>query len=83
MELPWKEGWTVKPSLEHYRCVRCYMPDANKEIDIDTISLIPTHVPIPNATLDDQLKQTAQELITLLRKKRNRYRVQLSPTTQS
>ena len=51
-----KEGWTVEPSLEHYRCVRCYIPETKKEIDIDTISLIPKHIPIPNATLDDQLK---------------------------
>ena len=46
------------------------MPDTHKEIDADTISLIPKHIPIPNANLDDQLKQAATDLIKLLKRKK-------------
>ena len=65
-----KDGWTVGPLLEHYRCIRCYMPDTGKEIDADTLSLIPRHIPIPTASLDEHLKQAATTLITLLKQKR-------------
>ena len=46
------------------------MPETNKEIDADTLSLIPKHVPIPTESLDDQLKQTLTDLIKLLHKQK-------------
>ena len=45
------------------------MPDTRKEIDADTISLIPTHTPIPTASLDDHLKQTATNLLNIFQQK--------------
>ena len=65
-----KEGWTIGPALEHYRCIKCFMPDTNKEINADTLFLIPKHIPIPTPTLDAQLKATASQLIALIKKKR-------------
>ena len=65
-----KEGWTIGPALEHYRCIKCFMPDTNKEISVDTLSLIPKHIPIPTPTLDAQLKATASQLIHLIKQKR-------------
>ena len=65
-----KEGWTIGPSLEHYRCIKCFLPDTNKEVDTDTLSLIPQRIHIPTPSLDDHLRQTASDLINLLRKKK-------------
>ena len=66
-----KEGWTIGPSLEHYRCIKCLIPETNKEVDADTLSLIPRYIPIPTPNLDDHLKQTATDLIQLLKHKKH------------
>eukprot|EP00957_Ditylum_brightwellii_P200800 15306298-Ditylum_brightwellii.AAC.1 len=29
------EGKTIGPSLEHYRCIKCFMPDMAAEVDDD------------------------------------------------
>jgi hypothetical protein len=31
-----EEGWYVGPSMEHYRCVKCYLPATSRERDVDT-----------------------------------------------
>jgi hypothetical protein len=28
-----KEGWYVGPAMEHYRCVKCYIPTPGRERD--------------------------------------------------
>jgi hypothetical protein len=32
-----EEGWYVGPSMEHYRCMKCYIPTSGRERDVDTI----------------------------------------------
>jgi hypothetical protein len=32
-----EEGWYVSPSMEHYRCVKCYIPTTARERDVDTL----------------------------------------------
>ncbi len=44
------EGFYVGPSMNHYRCMRCYLPDTRTEIDSDTLQFIPTSVPVPETT---------------------------------
>ena len=46
------------------------MPETHKEINADTISLIPTHIPIPTASLDAQLKDTTKQILQILQKKK-------------
>jgi len=62
-----KEGWYIGPSVEHYRCVRCYIPSTHSVIDVDTVQFLPEKIPFPMATLDFQLRQTAQDLVSLLK----------------
>lgn len=51
------EGFYVGPSMHHYRCMRCYLPQTRTEIDCDTLEFIPTSVPIPKTTTESYLNQ--------------------------
>ena len=35
------EGWYIGPSLEHYRCYKCYMPTTHSERNADTVEFFP------------------------------------------
>ena len=35
------EGWYVGPSMQHYRCVKCYMPETLALRDSDTVAFSP------------------------------------------
>jgi hypothetical protein len=51
------EGWyVVGPSMEHYRCVKCYTPSSGRERDVDTLNLFPK---------TDYLKQAASDIISI------------------
>ena len=71
-----EQGWYVGPAPTHYRCVRCYISKTHKERIIDTVNFIPRQIPIPNATITEHLRKTADDLIHLLYK----YPKMLSPT---
>ena len=61
-----EEGWTIGPSLEHYRCVKCYFPHTRSEKDVDTVSFFPHEIKFPTVGLDDYLKQAAEDIIAIL-----------------
>ena len=62
-----KKGWTIGPSLEHYRCIRCYNPDTLSEVDTDTLDLIPNVTPIPKFSDTDAIKQAVSDIVHILR----------------
>ena len=64
-----QSGWYVGPSTEHYRCVKCYVPKTHTEIISDTVRFIPTHIPIPNASINDHIRKTLEDLTLLLQDK--------------
>ena len=66
-------GWYVGPAPEHYRCVTCYLPKTHKEIISDTVKFIPNQVPIPNANIDDQIRNSLQTLTNMLSHKAKAY----------
>eukprot|EP00957_Ditylum_brightwellii_P081293 6184015-Ditylum_brightwellii.AAC.1 len=61
------EGWTIAPSLEHYRCVKCYIPDTVTEVDADTVKLIPHRTPLPSFNDEDAIKQAMLDIIHILK----------------
>ena len=65
-ELNGEVGWYVGPSMQHYRCVRCYFPRTKTVRDCDTVTFFPTTIPFPQVKLDDHLKQAASDIITIL-----------------
>jgi hypothetical protein len=61
-----KVGWYVGPSLEHYRCYRCYFPDTMQERDVLKVDFFPEKTPFPVFTRDTYLQQTAEDMLHLL-----------------
>ena len=61
-----EDGWFIGPAHNHYRCVRCYIPATHATRITDTLSIIPTVIPIPDSTLESKLRQTAIDIVTLL-----------------
>eukprot|EP00957_Ditylum_brightwellii_P025154 1903466-Ditylum_brightwellii.AAC.1 len=61
------EGWTIGPSLEHYRCVKCYTSDTVAEVDADTVKLIPHRMPMPSFNDEDAIKQAMSDITHILK----------------
>ena len=61
-----EDGWYIGPAPEHYRCVQCYVPNIHSTRITDTIQIIPFHIPIPKANLQDKLEATAREKVQIL-----------------
>ena len=61
-----KVGWYIGPSLEHYRCWKCYFEDTMAERDVLKVDFFPQKIPFPTFTRDDYLKQTAEDMLHLL-----------------
>ena len=60
------EGFYVAPAPDHYRCLTCYLPKTKSEVIADTVKFLPRYIPIPETSLDDHVKKTADDLIHLL-----------------
>ena len=62
-----EEGWYVGPSMEHYRCVKCYLPSTARERDVDTLKFFPKTVAFPEISTEDYLKQAASDILSILK----------------
>ena len=61
-----KVGWYIGPSMEHYRCWKCYFPDTLHERDVLKVDFFPEKIAFPTFSRDDYLKQTAEDMLHLL-----------------
>ena len=57
------------PAMEHYRCMKCYMPKSRMERVADTIQFLPAKIPFPTLSLNDQLMYTLDKLASILMSK--------------
>ena len=62
-----RDGWYIGPALEHYRCVRVYIPTTRAEVDSDTVQFFQHDTPLPQTTTADFLKQAAADIVALLK----------------
>jgi hypothetical protein len=62
-----EEGWYVGPSMEHYRCVKCFLPQTNRVRDADTVKFFPHKIPFPSTTTTDYLHQAANDILAILK----------------
>jgi hypothetical protein len=46
-----EEGWHVGPSMEHHRCVKCYLPTSSRERDVDALQFCPQKIPFPKTSM--------------------------------
>ena len=63
------EGWYVGPASDHYRCHRCYLPQSNRESIAVTVAWFPQNIPIPQVSTEDYLRQTASDMLHILKTK--------------
>ena len=49
-------GWYIGTSLDHYRCMQCYISASGTVIIIDTLQYIPKAFPSPKTTTKDYLQ---------------------------
>ena len=62
-----QEAWYIGPSMEHYRCVKCYFPDTKATRDADTVEFFPQDIPFPKTTSEDYLLQSASDILAILK----------------
>jgi hypothetical protein len=68
-----EQGWYTGPAIDHYRCLTCYVPKTHKSRITDTAAIVPSHIPIPQASLNDHIRKTADDLVHLLHKNTNSF----------
>ena len=62
-----KKAWHVGPAHDHYRCLKCYVPDnTNQEVVVDILTFIPKKIPFPTYDINMQLKYAIDKIIYLL-----------------
>lgn len=52
--------------MEHYRCLKCYIPTSGRERDVDTLQFFPKKIPFPEILTEHYLKQAASDIIHIL-----------------
>ena len=61
------DGFYVSPSLEHYRSHKILVTSTQATRDCISVEWFPSVVPFPQVTQEDYLRQTADDLLVLLR----------------
>jgi hypothetical protein len=54
--------------MEHYQCVKCYIPSTARGRDVDTKQFFPKKIPFPSISTEDYLKQAASDILAILQK---------------
>ena len=62
-----EDAWHIGPSLHHYRCVICYFPDTRATRNVDTVEFPPSTVPFPQVKLANFSRQTAGDIVHILK----------------
>ena len=60
-------GWYVNAAPNHYRCVTCYFPRTRQERITDTVTFIPHAIAFPSVNVIDFLRQTATDIVSILK----------------
>ena len=61
------KGWYIGPSLDHYRCIQCYMPPTVIIWITDTLQYIPRSFYLPKTTTEDYLQQAIGDIIEIMK----------------
>ena len=62
------EAWYIGPSKEHYRCFKCFNPTTRQEVVTDTVEIIEDNIPLPITSIDEYLKQSIDDILSVLTK---------------
>ena len=61
-----EKGWYVGPVTSHYHCIKVYIPKTQREQITRTAQIIPKQIPIPQASIQDHLRNTEDKMVHLL-----------------
>jgi hypothetical protein len=67
------DSWYVGPSLDHYRCHQCYIPSTFRSWNVLTVDWFPHTVPFPKVNTDIYLRQTADNMLSLLHSRKEHH----------
>ena len=65
------QGWYIEPIIKYYKCITCYIRKSAREKITDTVKIIPHDILIPQASLEDHLKRSADDIVHLLQHKQS------------
>jgi hypothetical protein len=60
------DGWYIGPSMHHYRCVQCLVPNTSRVWDVDTLTFFPHSIPFPKTTTEEYLRQSVGDILELI-----------------
>ena len=63
----WVLQYYIDPSLNHYRCFKCYVPTKGAVLDTDTIQMIPHHIPIPTYNDATAVRQAISDIVHIVK----------------
>eukprot|EP00560_Eucampia_antarctica_P004750 CAMPEP_0197840406 /NCGR_PEP_ID=MMETSP1437-20131217/45590_1 /TAXON_ID=49252 ORGANISM="Eucampia antarctica, Strain CCMP1452" /NCGR_SAMPLE_ID=MMETSP1437 /ASSEMBLY_ACC=CAM_ASM_001096 /LENGTH=170 /DNA_ID=CAMNT_0043450015 /DNA_START=812 /DNA_END=1324 /DNA_ORIENTATION=+ len=61
------EGWYIGPSLEHYRCVKSFIPNTYSKRDCDTVEFFPSKIVFSSMSTDNYLHQCLKDILSILK----------------
>ena len=64
-----ENAWYVGPALDHYRCLRCYIPQSHRTRNADTVEFFPHHIPIPQYKIEDYIHRSLADIVAALQTK--------------
>ena len=64
-------GWYIVPSLDHYRCMQCYIPATAIVRITDTLQYIPKSLALPKQITGYYLQQAIWDIIAIMKKPLN------------
>ena len=53
--------------MEHYRCVKCYVPSTNAIRDVDIVKFFPSHITFPFITSEYYINNSATDILAILK----------------
>ena len=64
------DAFYVGPAEDHYRCVKVFVPATNDVRVVPTLDWFPSKIPFPKVTAETYLQQTANDLLEILKEKK-------------
>ena len=62
------DGWYIRPSMEHYRCVQCSISATSTVRNVDSLTFFPSGIPFPKIEIKDYLGQSVGNILAILSK---------------
>ena len=66
-------GWYIILSLDHYRCMQCYIPATDMVRIIDTLQYILKTLAFPKTIIQDYVQQIVGEIIAIIKYPRRHF----------